>query len=127
MPELSTIIQRRHDVDVLADSPQPIIDGTQNHYMTMCLLKGSKIAGPQVLIISYDVTGTMCMQISLHKFLMGADKLVELAKNEWDWKSPNTYHHLMRTEQNPRTARRMALETIKAELEKLEAEEEANE
>lgn len=120
MPELNVIVQRKHDMSVLVDTPEPLIDGTKNQYMTLCLIRGSKLSGPQVLIISFDATGTMCMQISLEKFLLGADRLIEMAKNEWNWEPPDTYLHLMKTDPDPKTARRIVLETIKKELERLD-------
>jgi hypothetical protein len=113
--EARIIIQGKKDRPQLASLKQPIIDLTQNNVITFCVIEGGMVSGePSVIIASEDSDGSVVLQTSLDKFIMGATAMMGAAEHHWGWKQPEGHATLMPPDKE---GRKMLLEAIKKELE----------
>ena len=113
--EAHIMAQGKNDPPKLVDLPGPVIDQTHNEVITFCVVEAGMQSGePSVIIVSSDDLGSICLQTSLDKFLMGASGMIALAENQWGWKRPEGHFSLMPPD---RETQKALLEAIKKELE----------
>lgn len=113
--EMRIILQRKDQPPRLTNLTPPMIDLSANEVITLVLVEGGMQSGePAVLIVSSDNEGTVCLQTSLDKYLMGGQSMLSLAENQLGWKRPEGYMSLMPPD---KATRKALLEGIRKELE----------
>lgn len=110
------IAQGRGEPPQLEDVPTPIFDLTGIPEITFCVCQGGMVSGePSVIIASSSKAGTVMLQTSLDKFLMGASGMSSLATSLWGWKQQEGYASILPG--LDKEQRKALLESIKRELE----------
>ncbi len=94
--EARIIIQDKNDTPQLADIKQPILDCTDNHSITFCVVEGGMASGePSVIIVSENEMGSIVLSTSLDKFLAAATAMATGAKAHWNWSLPTGHVTIM--------------------------------
>jgi hypothetical protein len=118
MMEAHIIAQGKNEPPQFGNLKGLIVDHTQIATMTFCVCEGGMQSGePSVIMHVYDpdMAENVFIQTSLDKFLMAAQGLVALAKQDWGWERPEGYASIV-PDIDP-AKRKELLESIKRELE----------
>lgn len=113
--EVHILAQGKNEPRVVSDINEPVYNYSHIPIMTFCVVEGGMKSGePSVVILSDVGEGTIILQTSLDKFLMGASGMIALAEKKWGWKRPEGHATLMPPD---RATRKKLLEAMKKELE----------